>query len=179
MSHTVVWVMAGGDTSHAKDLTRAMTQCRAWCWTLFSEDDVNRLQSTAGISAIVVGEEICPTTGRKHFQGYVRFENNKRFSWWKNQFLTIHVEPRRGSEAQAAAYCRKEGRVIVDRGCEVQVDHGKDVTEHVLNMLESDAPLWQIYRTHRKFFFHNARKITDMEAHMKSWRECGYKFEKP
>lgn len=148
-------------------------QGRSWCVTLWSEEDVGRLKGTAGINALVVGEEVCPTTRKVHYQSYVRFESNKRFSWWRTNFPTAHVELRRGTEAEAAEYCRKDGRVLVDFGAQVDSDPGSDTTEHVLNMLEDGAPLWQIYKAHRKFFFHNHRKITDMEASMNSWRENG------
>lgn len=149
---------------------------RSWCVTLWSEEDVGRLKAEAGICAMCVGEEVCPTTQKVHYQSYVRFESNKRFSWWKNQFPGAHVELRRGTEAEAAEYCRKDGRVLVDFGCSVDSEPGADTTEHVLNMLEDGAPLWQIYKAHRKFFFHNHRKITDMEAAMTSWRENGVDF---
>lgn len=148
-------------------------QSRSWCVTLWSEEDVGRLRASAGIVALVVGEEVCPTTQKVHYQTYVRFESNKRFSWWKSQFPTAHVEPRRGSEPEAAAYCRKDGRVLVDFGCSVDSEPAADTTEHVLNMLEDGAPLWQIYKAHPKFYFHNRRKIVDLETDMKGWRENG------
>lgn len=156
--------------------TKSTQQSRAWCFTLWSEEDVGRLKSVAGICALVVGEEVCPETKKVHYQGYVRFENNRRFSWWKSQFPAAHVEVRKGSEPQAAEYCRKDAKVLVDYGCQVDVDEGADVTDHVLNMLEADAPLWQVYKAHRRFFFHNARKIQDMDALMKMWRESGNAF---
>lgn len=138
---------------------------------------MSRLKGAVDIQALVVGEEVCPSTQKTHFQGYVRFKANKRFSWWKNQFPSVHAEVRKGTEAQAADYCRKEGRVIIDYGCTVDVDSGGSPAEHVLNMLEAGAPLWQVYKAHRVFFFHQCRKIQDMEALMKSWKECGFGFE--
>lgn len=159
-------------------------QGRSWCVTLWNEEDVGRLKAVAGVVAMVSGEEICPETGKVHYQSYVRFETNKRFSWWKNQFPTAHVELRRGTEPEAAQYCRKDGRVLVDFGCSVDSEPAEDVCEHVLNMLEDNAPLWQIYKAHRKFFFHNYRKINDMHLCMTSWRESGvdvkrYKSDPP
>lgn len=154
--------------------TKRTPQGRSWCATLWTEEDVGRLKAAAGINALVVGQEICPETKKVHYQTYVRFESNKRFAWWKNQFPTAHVELRRGSEAEAAQYCRKDGHVLVDFGCSVDSEEGSDTTEHVLNMLEDSAPLWQIYRAHRKFFFHNFRKINDLDQMMKAWRENGH-----
>lgn len=155
---------------HAR--SRAL-QGRSWCVTLWSEEDVGRLKEVPGVVALVVGRETCPTTSKVHYQSYVRFESNKRFVWWKNQFPTAHVELRRGTEPEAADYCRKDRDVLVDFGCQVASESGADTTEHVLNMLEDGAPLWQIYRAHRKFFFHNYRKITDIDGCFTSWRENG------
>lgn len=153
-------------------------QGRSWCVTLWSEDEVGRLKSIPGISAMVVGEEVCPTTQKVHYQSYVRFESNRRFSWWKTNFPTAHVELRRGTEAEAAQYCRKDGRVLVDFGCQVASEEGSDTTEHVLNMLEDGAPLWQVYKAHRKFFFHNYRKISDLDALLHAWRESAVDFKR-
>lgn len=72
------------------------------------------------------------------------------------------MEPRKGTEASAAAYCRKDGVVTADFGTETEVKRTGDPTEDVLNLLESGAPLWQIYRSNRRFVFHNLRKIKDM-----------------
>lgn len=94
---------------------------RAWTFTHFpkdgdedlSSDFIRRLQDTEPL-VLVAGHEICPDTKRPHIQGYIRWKNVKRFSWWKNQFPTTHVEVRQGTEKQAIDYCLKEGTPIVD-----------------------------------------------------------------
>lgn len=156
---------------------RGDAQSRAWCFTAWTRDQVDRIRSEKGVKAMVVGIEKAPTTGKEHFQGYVRFETNHRFYWWKNQFPGMRARPRIASEVAAANYCRKEGNVIIDFGTEKPVKESTgDVTEDVLDMLESKAPLWQVYKKHRKFFFHNSKKITEMEALFNSWRECDFNF---
>lgn len=153
-------------------------QARAWCVTLWAEEDVYRLKATAGVVAMCSGEEIAPETGRVHFQTYVRFENNKRFSWWKNQFPTAHVEVRRGSEPDAAKYCRKDGKVLVDFGCVVESVKSGDALEQVLDMMEAGAPDWQIYKEHRRFFFLQGQRIDWLYARFFSWDEKGHPFRK-
>lgn len=154
-------------------------QGRSWCLTLWSEEAVGRLKACPGVVAMVAGHEICPDTGKEHWQTYVRFETNKRFGWWKVNFPGQHYELRRGSEAEAAEYCRKDGKVLVDFGCAVSdAEPSGDIAEHVLDLLEAGAPLWQVYRQHRKFFFMNYRKISDMEGCLHAWRENGVSFER-
>lgn len=144
-------------------------QARAWCVTLWSLEEVERLRATPGIKALCVGREVCPTTSKVHFQSYVRFASPKRFEWWKKRFPEAHVEIRKYSEAQASSYCRKDGDVVHDFGCEVGSEKSGDAVEDVLDLLEAGAPHWQIYREHRKFFFHNSAKIRVMTALMSEW----------
>lgn len=41
--------------------------CRSWCLTIFNEADVGRLKSMPDVTALVVGEEHAPTTGKVHY----------------------------------------------------------------------------------------------------------------
>lgn len=56
----------------------------------------------------IFGKEICPTTGKKHIQGYIEFKTKIRpietLKWCK----TIHWEKRKGTRDQNLIYCSKE-----------------------------------------------------------------------
>lgn len=82
-----------------------MAQSKAWCFT-----DFKKLTdwSKVGASYCVVGVETCPKTGKSHLQGYLEFETNKRLSALKKIDPEAHFEPRKGTGAQAAEYCKKE-----------------------------------------------------------------------
>lgn len=59
----------------------------------------------------VYGREVCPTTKRKHLQGYIRFTNAKSKSAIQ-ALLGVpgcHLEPRKGTEREASDYCKKDG----------------------------------------------------------------------
>lgn len=58
----------------------------------------------------VFGEETAPTTGTRHYQGYLEFHTAVTYARIK-RFLgnTIHLEARRGTAEQASDYCKKEG----------------------------------------------------------------------
>lgn len=45
--------------------------------------------------------------GTPHFQGYIEFKGPKSFKHVQRTLLSAHLESRRGSAAQAAAYCKK------------------------------------------------------------------------
>lgn len=50
--------------------------------------------------------EICPKTGKEHYQGYMLLKQQQRCSWMRKQFPTMHVEIARNWEA-LVAYCQK------------------------------------------------------------------------
>lgn len=63
-----------------------------------------------GISYLVFQMEKCPESGRIHIQGYAETKNGKTLSGWKKALKneSLHVEGRKGSAEQAAAYCKKD-----------------------------------------------------------------------
>ncbi len=52
--------------------------------------------------------ECCPDTQRLHLQGYVEFRQKVRLSQLQTYMPGAHWEERRGTQAQARDYCRKE-----------------------------------------------------------------------
>lgn len=61
---------------------------------------------------LVYGEEICPDTGKLHWQSYAEFKNGVTQSTVKTRFKDnkCHVEPRWGPQADAIKYCKKDGK---------------------------------------------------------------------
>ena len=56
------------------------------------------------------GEEICPTTGNRHIQGYVEFPLKVRPAGYKGMPNGIHWEKCKGDRQANVAYCSKEGK---------------------------------------------------------------------
>lgn len=53
--------------------------------------------------------ESCPSSGRKHLQGYIEYNSPLRIAAVKRHLgERVHLEPRRGTREQAIAYCEKE-----------------------------------------------------------------------
>lgn len=50
--------------------------------------------------------EVCPDTGRKHYQGYLRTRNQQRFTALRKVLPGVHIEPARNWEA-LMNYCKK------------------------------------------------------------------------
>lgn len=84
---------------------------KRWCFTLHFEEDydnsyIEHLKTCS--SGGIVGREICPTTGKKHFQGYVENEKKVRFQHFGLP-ETTHWENATKPKIANIRYCSKEG----------------------------------------------------------------------
>ncbi len=91
-----------------------MTQrSRNWCFTDFELLDFPKIYKAYDdiIRYVGWGLETCPKTGKKHYQGWIQFENPKRMSRVKSiiDSKKIHVERCKGSALQNNDYCEKDG----------------------------------------------------------------------
>lgn len=92
---------------------KANSTLRACCFTLMDFDNlmIERLESLVEeeeATYVVFQREIAPGTGKEHLQGYIEF--GKSVKWNKLNTLLkckAHIEKRRGTPQQAAAYCKK------------------------------------------------------------------------
>lgn len=89
---------------------------RNWCYTLnnYTEDDITNLlnlfDTRDDVGYHIFGEEI-GEEGTPHLQGYIRFTKALRFANVKTILGDrAHIEQRRGTDKQAADYCKKDGK---------------------------------------------------------------------
>lgn len=86
--------------------------CRNWCFTSYDLDLKGRLdlELPGDIKYCIAQEEECPTTKRRHLQGYVELTKPLRIPALRGLLgdPAIHVERRAGNRDQAREYCRKE-----------------------------------------------------------------------
>jgi len=94
---------------------RVITRARSWCFTLNNYDDVDQqrlrnLGGDAGVSYLVFGRELAPTTGTPHLQGFVTFKNAKVLAIVKRLVSDrAHYDKSYGTPDSAAIYCKKGG----------------------------------------------------------------------
>lgn len=82
-------------------------QCRAWCWTLNNYTPAHlELIAKWRYSYIVYGQEV-GESGTPHLQGFLYAASAVKASTLKNKIKELHLEPARGTHAQAAEYCKK------------------------------------------------------------------------
>lgn len=88
----------------------------AWCftWHNYPENWQEHFVSLRGIlEGYIIGEEVCPHTGRPHLQGWVDF-GKKRGRWSELKLpKTINWEKALGSPTHNYIYCTKDEKAII------------------------------------------------------------------
>jgi len=84
---------------------------RRWVFTINNPSSVcAQVLSDLPCVYMIYGDEVAPTTGTQHYQGYVVFDRPHRLSALKKVFPPgTHLEPAIGTTAQCVTYCSKEG----------------------------------------------------------------------
>ena len=129
-----------------------------WCFTAYDGDECLNLTDKA--SYIIAGKEVCPTTGREHFQGYVEFAKMMRLGGLKKIAKTTHFEPRSGTQEQAIEYCKKDGDWEQDGDAQVSEQGRRVDLEDIRKKIESGMTQVEI-----------------ATSHFAQWCQYGRKFE--
>lgn len=94
---------------------RTTSQWANWCFTVYDHDinwdtDWPNLWAPEEMKYLIMGKEICPDTGNRHFQCFVQMKSKKTLTWMKNNVHdTAHFEPTRATAEQNRTYCSKDG----------------------------------------------------------------------
>lgn len=107
-------VMSG---STAQIVPPRRVQVKDWCWTYFPDDpdhDGPPFFRPESMTYLCYGHEICPTTGRFHYQGFVQFRTKRAMAAVVDALGGdgVHVEPMRSDVYKATKYCEKDGAFI-------------------------------------------------------------------
>lgn len=94
--------------------SKKRTRSRNYCFTDFELLDWNNIWSEYKdiIRYICIGEEECPTTNKKHYQGWIQFKNPKSLITAKKiiDSKKIHLEICKGNQHQNDTYCKKDNK---------------------------------------------------------------------
>jgi len=89
-----------------------------YCITInnYNDTTITKVKTLVQIKYGIFGEEVAPTTGTKHLQGYVSWTSKTRATTVANAFKKLlgvrpHVVAARGTPIQNKTYCSKEGKV--------------------------------------------------------------------
>lgn len=81
------------------------------CWT-YTKFDNKVLFSDDECKYRIEGREICPDTGKEHWQCYVWLKERIRFSGLKKRCGETHFDKARGTPYQNFLYCSKDGDFV-------------------------------------------------------------------
>jgi len=84
----------------------------AYCITDFSCDETRWIKAREACRYIIFGRETCPSTGRKHLQGYVYLTRKGRSSAVRKLFPGANVLVANGSPQDNRTYCSKDGNFV-------------------------------------------------------------------
>ncbi|AHH31477.1 replication-associated protein [Dragonfly larvae associated circular virus-7] len=92
---------------------------RRVCFTLFEE--VPPEFEEEWMQYLLVGREVCPATGREHWQGYLELKSQMLWTTVKGRLGDqVHLEECNGSAQDNIVYCSKDGNWVEWGECKVQ-----------------------------------------------------------
>jgi flagellar biosynthesis GTPase FlhF len=82
---------------------------RNMCFTVnnYTEEIYQKIKNSPYFKYVIIGKEISKT-GTKHLQGYGELTYQMRLGSIMKKIHPMHVEARRGTQAQAIRYCQKD-----------------------------------------------------------------------
>ena len=89
---------------------------RLFCFTDFALDADLYDQSKLGFSYCIAGEEVCPSTNRKHWQGFMYFKNARSLSAVRKMLAPRNCRACDGNATQNITYCSKDGNIVFEIG---------------------------------------------------------------
>lgn len=114
----------------------------------------------------IFGKEV-GDSGTPHLQGYIEFTSRTQFSTARRVHLPgCHIEPRRGTQAQAIEYCKKDGEVTEYGSPKKQgkrtdleaIQREIDAGATALEIADEHFSTWVTYR--RSFAAYRQLKVT-------------------
>jgi len=158
-----------------------------WCFTAYKELDYAKLP----ISYVIAGKELCPTTGKIHWQGYAQFTLRYTFEKVK-EFMgvagddTCFVDRSKGNAKANIKYCSKDGDyiekgVVTHQGQrsdlhEIAMELMKDPQRTILDVIEDDPAVYCQYRQG----LNAIAEYSQIKRQKKNWRKIEeYYVEEP
>lgn len=147
----------------------AYTKGRAWCLTIYDENELINLKDKI-IRYYIYGIEICPSTGRTHYQTFIYTHQSVRFTALKELFKTAHIEKKLkiSTNEQAIDYCKKDNNYTEEGKPPKQGKHQID-TDTLKNMTDieiiEEVPIKEVKS------WINARDILNSNMNIKDWNK--------
>lgn len=153
-----------------------MTQrFRNWCFTDFNLLDWRAIYNADdNIRYVCWGEETCPKTGKKHYQGWLQVTKQRRLSSMKKIDKAIHWEGCLGTEKHNDTYCKKDGKFttigkFVTQGFRSDLDGIFEEIKNGTTLYEIATENPTLYCKYRNGIEHYKQMVNDKES--PEWRD--------
>jgi len=136
---------------------------RRWCFTLhdYTDQDERTIQQI-NCRYLIYGRELCPTTGRRHLQGYINYGKPYRFNAIKTEIGTnVHLEKAKGNDSQNRIYCSKSGDVY-EKGEPTSQGKREDLKRVVDEVVGKESSPGKVARTYPETFIRYHRGIREL-----------------
>lgn len=121
---------------------------RAYTFTDYELDE-DFLQSLP-YEYLCYGREVCPSSGKKHLQGYIYFKNAKSFKAVQKLLSPRHIEYAQGNTEQNVTYCSKE-KDFLEFGTRPEQGKRTDISETMELIKSGEANMRSIVETATSF----------------------------
>lgn len=120
-------------------------KARSWVFTHFNYEhgDVEKILRGFKCKYIVWGREVCPTTGKKHLQGYIWCTSPRTFNGMMKEFKFCYLNVAVGSYRENYAYCTKGGDFYEDGEPPAQGQR-TDIITMKKKLLVEKVPIYEI-----------------------------------
>jgi len=155
------------------------TRFRNVCFTWFPDDNcaADPPFKQDKTSYLVAGRELCPSTGRPHWQCYAEFKNPVCVTTLRGIYPGAHFERRRGTATQAAEYCKKDDD-FKEFG-EISNQGRRSDLQHVSELVSSgESNIRDIVTSHPRLFVQYHRGLTALSTISASTRIPNWRFVK-
>ncbi|AUM61730.1 Rep [uncultured virus] len=133
-----------------KKTRKKVPEHRHYCftWNNWTEESKTLLSNYRFIRYCVYGEEIAPTTGTPHLQGYMQLNKSKTMSAVCKALPGISLlEPsERATDDQRITYCRKDG-IVTEWGVKSNQGKRNDITD-AMEHIEDGATELAVFQHH-------------------------------
>lgn len=137
-----------------KSFAKHMDRAKNFCFTSYNEEPIPFDDET--MSFLVQQREICPSTGRGHWQGTLVLKNPRTFTGIKRMLPNAHIEKCRNL-LKSIEYCRKEE----------SREPGTEPLEFGLRPLDDDwraTPYEELWNTRPNWMLRNWRAVREYQT---------------
>lgn len=139
------------------------TKSRSYCLTVWEKPDLKKLPE--GIRYVIYGEEICPKTGKVHWQTYAETFNSQRISFYKKIYgKSVHLERRNGTREEAREYCKKDNKYVELGKWISGQGHRSDLDEIAAALIDGSTDIYKVMEEAPSLYCRYRNGLKDIAA---------------